>query len=116
MARGSVRSIEVPGELALDDLYHALAQGQEVGDETARLGSEGAALRALAANLGLHQRTAQDLFRLLDPPPDVAVALVEVGGSPLDGAGPVHGLQDLADAEAKGVAALGLQPDLDSWG
>src|SRR5262249_49330582 len=107
-------SPETAGELLRKELHHAGAEGAEGGDEPLCLGGQAAALGAPAADPGFDQGPAQGRLGLLDPAPDVAVALTQVGGGLLNGAGPLHGLQDLADAQAEGIAAPGFQPDLDA--
>src|SRR5207247_4442340 len=91
------------------------AKLEEVFDHLLGSGREGAALRAGAADVSLDELLPESLFGLLDAPPNVAVALAQVGGRLLDGAGLVHRPQHFGQAEAESVAALGLQPDLDPW-
>src|SRR6266851_102221 len=102
------------GEFVLHALNHAQADGLEIGRELPGLGSEAAALCILAADLGFDQLPAQGLLRLLDTAPHVAIALAEVAGRLLDRAGMFHGLQHLAQPVAERVAAIDLQPYLDS--
>src|SRR5207249_1194280 len=47
---------------------------------------------------------------LLDPAPDIAVALAQVGGRLLDGAGLFDGLEHFREAEAENVVAVGFEP------
>jgi hypothetical protein len=70
-------------------------------------------VRVFASHLRFDELPAQVLFGILDTAPDVAVAFPQVAGGLLDGSGFVHGAQHFAQAEAKRVTAVDLQPNLD---
>src|SRR5262245_39301377 len=103
---------EQPLELPLDQLEHPPPEVHEPRYHPPGDGRQRGPLRAAAADLGLHQGAAERRLGLLDPAPDVAVALAQLGGRLLDRAGPLDRLEDLGDAEPEGVVAPLLQPDL----
>src|SRR5262245_44819284 len=92
---------ELAGEPLPRGPDHAVAERREGGDQAHRLRGQRAALRAPAADVRLDQGPADHPLRLLDAPPDVAVALAQVGGRLLDRADAADGLEDLAEAQAE---------------
>src|SRR5262249_51515047 len=103
---------EAPGELLLQQLHQPAAQGKEISREEAGRRGKRAALRVLAADLGFDQPLTEASFGLLDADPDLPVTLAQVAGRAFDGPGPLHGLKDLGQPKAEGVAPTGFEPDL----
>src|SRR5262245_48540063 len=93
-------------ELGLDALEDGLAEARERGDQAARLLGQEAPLRAGTADVGLNEAATQGRLGFLDPRPDMAIALPQAGRRSLDGAGPVHRLEDFADSQPEHVVAI----------
>jgi hypothetical protein len=72
---------------------HGVAQGQEIGHESAGGWRHGAALHVLASDLGLDQVPAKHPLGFLDAAPHVRIAFAQVAGGLLDGARLINGLQ-----------------------